>query len=261
MNRFLVGAPETGATHRMTLVRRPPIQDVTIERPITDDDPSVSVVVPTLPGRDLAVLATLRDQTRDDFEVLVVEDSDLNISEARNAGIERATAPVVANTDDDCRVPPDWIDRIVEAFEAHPGVKLVEGGLEGYFTAPRHYLGAAIAYRRDAALAIEGFDPSFAGWREDTDFGWRMEDEYGPAACAYCPDLAVEHIGPPRTEMVDSLEHRFRARYPRRTFDLLYRPDSVAGKVAVKLVQTAYLYSPGLGLALARCNPEMEPGL
>lgn len=232
---------------------------MTGERPITDDDPSVSVVIPTLPDRELAVLPSLRKQTRADFEVLTVDDPALNISEARNVGLDRATASVVANTDDDCRVPPDWIDTIAEAFRTDSALQLVEGGLEGYFTAPRHYLGANIAYRRDAALTIDGFDPAFAGWREDTDFGWRMEDEYGREACTYIPDLAIEHIGPPQTDPDDALEHRFRTRYPQRTFDLLYRPDSLGGRLAVTLIQFAYKHSPRLGVALAERTPNMEP--
>lgn len=206
----------------------------------------------------MAVLRSLREQTIDEFEVLAVGDPELDISAARNRGIELASGPIVANTDDDCRVPSDWLQTIVRIYRENPHLKLIEGGLEGYFTAPRHYLGANIAYRRDAALAIGGFDQEFAGWREDTDFGWRMEDEYGFDACSYCPELAIEHIGPPRSGMIESKEHRFRTQYPRRTFDLLYRPESIGGRLAVKIIQTAYVHSPTLGSVLVKLNPKMN---
>lgn len=228
-----------------------------MERLIADADPAISVVIPTLPDRTLEVLPSLQAQTLDRFEVVVIEDRERSISAARNAGLMEAGAPIVANTDDDCRVPADWLETIVRLFQDHPEVKLLEGGLKGYVTGPRHYLGANIAYRREAAVELGGFSAEFAGWREDTEFGWRMEDAYGRDACRYDPDLAIEHLGPPQSEMIEPLEHRFRTRYPRRTFQLLYRPDSIGGRVTVRTMQTLYTYTPTLGRLLANLNPKM----
>lgn len=233
------------------------LECVTVKRLMTDTDPSVSVVIPTLPDRDMVVLPSLRAQTRDDVEVVAVSDQALNIAEARNEGITNANASLIAHTDDDCRVPTDWVETIVRIFQENPQTKLVEGGLEGYYTAPRHYLGANIAYRREAALAIGGFDSEFAGWREDTDFGWRMEDEYGHDACSYHPELAIEHIGPPQSKRIAKNEHRFRTRYPRRTFDLLYDPNSLTGQIAIKITQHTYMRSPLLGSLLSKLNPKL----
>src|SRR4051812_5516598 len=38
----------------------------------------------------------------------------------RNVGIELTTGAIIAFTDDDCRVAPDWISRILEAFDGDP---------------------------------------------------------------------------------------------------------------------------------------------
>ncbi len=42
----------------------------------------------------------------------------------RNAAWRATRAPLVALTDDDCRPPPDWLERLVEAASAHPGAVL-----------------------------------------------------------------------------------------------------------------------------------------
>ena len=49
------------------------------------------------------------------------------VSHARNAAIEKARAPILAFTDDDVLVAPDWIATIHRAFEEHPEVGFVGG--------------------------------------------------------------------------------------------------------------------------------------
>jgi len=49
------------------------------------------------------------------------------LSHARNAGIAAARAPIIAFTDDDVRVAPDWAARIKRAFAEHPEVDFVGG--------------------------------------------------------------------------------------------------------------------------------------
>jgi glycosyltransferase involved in cell wall biosynthesis len=49
------------------------------------------------------------------------------VSFARNAGIAAARAPLVAFTDDDVRVAPDWIATIARGFREHPGAAFVGG--------------------------------------------------------------------------------------------------------------------------------------
>ena len=49
------------------------------------------------------------------------------LSDARNRGIDLARAPIIAFSDDDVRVAPDWVLHIVRAFDANPGVDYVGG--------------------------------------------------------------------------------------------------------------------------------------
>jgi glycosyltransferase involved in cell wall biosynthesis len=49
------------------------------------------------------------------------------VSLSRNTGIESTRAPIVAFTDDDCRVSKDWVNRIAEVFEATPDAAVVFG--------------------------------------------------------------------------------------------------------------------------------------
>jgi GT2 family glycosyltransferase len=44
---------------------------------------------------------------------------------ARNAGVLAASAPIIAFTDDDVHVGPDWVLRIKQAFDAHPDVDML----------------------------------------------------------------------------------------------------------------------------------------
>lgn len=110
---------------------------------------------------------------------------------ARNAGIAAARAPVVAFTDDDVRVAPDWVARIHDAFGAHPEVDFVGGRVlprwprtpPAWLTAehwaplavidlgdlpfrtsaerPVCLVGANLAFRRDVFARVGPFSPAF----------------------------------------------------------------------------------------------------
>ena len=119
--------------------------------------PDVSVVIPTFNrARHLpAMLESVLDQDTHgfSFEVIVVDNNStdntaavvsslqaptgprlLYVKEpqqgtfhARNAGIRHANAPIIAFTDDDVRVAPDWLQRIVETFRADPSLAFLGG--------------------------------------------------------------------------------------------------------------------------------------
>jgi glycosyltransferase involved in cell wall biosynthesis len=216
-----------------------------IEAPITCSNPAVSVIVPSIPEHDHArVERALRNQTTDRFEFLLVNDASLDRCEARNAGIEAAAASVVAFTDDDCRPPPTWIEAVIDFFETHPEAVLLDGPVEGIQFRPGGYAGPNIACRRRAALAIGGFDSTFSEWREDTDFGYRMEDHYGRDRCHYQSEPVMEHPPDPRTDLDRELERKFRDRHPHRYYTRLLGPGSLKGKVYVWL--SYQLYRAGL---------------
>jgi glycosyltransferase involved in cell wall biosynthesis len=107
-----------------------------------------SVVVPTYerPERLRETLETVTDQTAEDYEIIVVDDGSVDPQQtavladveanprirvlrqknsgpaaARNRGWRAADGEFVLFTDDDCLVPRDWVDRLVEGFEGGIG--------------------------------------------------------------------------------------------------------------------------------------------
>ncbi len=89
----------------------------------------ISVVIPTLGRQSLALAReAVKRQTRSPDEVIeVLDEGRLGPAWARNEGIRRARGDLVAFTDDDCIVPPDWIERLVGALERHGAA--IAGGI------------------------------------------------------------------------------------------------------------------------------------
>jgi glycosyltransferase involved in cell wall biosynthesis len=63
----------------------------------------------------------------DDPRVVSVKEPRQGLSYARNAGLAAARAPILALTDDDVEVAPDWIDTISTTMAAHPDADAVGG--------------------------------------------------------------------------------------------------------------------------------------
>jgi glucosyl-dolichyl phosphate glucuronosyltransferase len=148
------------------------------------------------------------------------------LSFARNSGIEHARAPIVAFTDDDIAVRPDWIAQIARTMRAHPEVDFIGGkvlprwheppprwltrlhwtplamtehGEEPFHVSierPWCMVGANLAVRKSALSRAGGFNPDFQrvkegiGSTEDHEFQFRLwrDGRLG----MYAPDLVVE---------------------------------------------------------------------
>lgn len=137
--------------------------------------------------------------------VQVIRQDNTGPAAARNRGWRTTDADIVLFTDDDCIVPDDWIESLLAAFE--PGVGAVGGPLlpdeerrqDSVFAAMHAYRNeriydqpteptiggkdlpmggtANIAYRREALVAVDGFDESFpAAAGEDADLQDRVVD-------------------------------------------------------------------------------------
>jgi len=90
--------------------------------------------------------------------VVLVEEQRCNISRGRNLAIERARFPVIAITDMGCRIPPDWLARLIAPFEADPSVEVV-GGYYGHHCETRlQQCFADLRYK--AVLNKKNFYPS-----------------------------------------------------------------------------------------------------
>lgn len=203
-----------------------------IERPITTTEPVLSVVIPTIPRNDhTAVVNDLREQEFDEFEVIVINDADLDICEARNEGIRRATADIVALTDDDCHPGSEWVGAVVAQFRSQPNLVCLEGAVTGgrTYTGDRRYVGCNLAFERNAALAVGGFRSDYAGWRDDTEFGWRMERD-AEGECRYSDAVRMIHPDRPRADIDTDTEALLNSEYPQRYEEIIV-PDTITGKI------------------------------
>jgi glycosyltransferase involved in cell wall biosynthesis len=150
-------------------------------------------------------------------------------SPALNAGIRIARGAIVATTDDDVRVPVDWLNRAAEGLERmkcdyvggrvlpiwgaprpewipnHGGkqwavIALLDYGPEPMAFGSRVPLGVNMAFRREALDRAGLFDPN-TGRRAGTLLGqevreWCIRAREAGVHGFYIPELVLEHIIP-----------------------------------------------------------------
>jgi GT2 family glycosyltransferase len=170
--------------------------------------PLVSVVVATR-NRGDSIIRTVRSilaNDFDDFDITVIDQSDTPSTEislkpylllprlhylplkttglaaARNAGITKTKGELIAITDDDCEVSPDWLRKLVTAFRTDARIGIVFGNVlsgahdsaAGFIPAyirnkpflarglhEKHEvdgMGACMGVRRDVWRVLGGFD-------------------------------------------------------------------------------------------------------
>src|SRR5262249_46581782 len=129
--------------------------------------------------------------------VRVVDTPNAGLSAARNVGLAEATGEIVAYTDADTRVDPDWLTFLVQPFMtsevvASGGPNVVPSDdppmaqcIARAPGGPTHVLlddrlseqvpGCNMAFRRDALLAIGGFNPIYLRAGDDVDVCWRLQ--------------------------------------------------------------------------------------
>jgi GT2 family glycosyltransferase len=128
--------------------------------------------------------------------VRAVRQANTGLSAARNVGLGEATGDIVAYTDSDCFADADWLTHLVYQLERSgaaavggPNLTPEDGRLAACVAAapgqPTHVLesdqeaehvpGCNMAFRRDALLAINGFDPQYRKAGDDVDVCWRLQ--------------------------------------------------------------------------------------
>jgi GT2 family glycosyltransferase len=128
--------------------------------------------------------------------VRAIHQPNRGLSAARNVGLGAATGAVVAYTDSDCCADPDWLTHLVHQLQRSgaaavggPNLSPEDGRLAACVAAspgqPTHVLesdqvaehipGCNMAFRREALLAINGFDPQYRKAGDDVDVCWRLQ--------------------------------------------------------------------------------------
>ncbi|HEX5452715.1 MAG TPA: glycosyltransferase [Stellaceae bacterium] len=142
----------------------------------------------------------------------IISQPNKGLSVARNVGAEAATGVIVAYTDSDCVADPDWLTYLVARMEEGnlaacggpnfppPEDSLVPAAVAVSPGGPTHVLisdevaehiaGCNMAFRRDALLALGGFDPQYRAAGDDVDICWRFQDAghtigFSPAATVW----------------------------------------------------------------------------
>ena len=156
----------------------------------------------TIPRREyelIVVDGNSKDRTRElavPLADLVFIQTSAKVGGARNDGIQRARGEIVATTDADCVVPPDWLERILADFDRYHPVQLYgtvyprEGGIGnhlalalantfsrlGYWTRTLYYtLGCNTAFDRQAFLSAGMYRTIDAG--DDLEIALRMKKQ------------------------------------------------------------------------------------
>jgi O-antigen biosynthesis protein len=182
--------------------------------------PKVSVVICAYNAADTLedCLASLDRLTYPDYEVILVNDGsrdatgdiarrhtrvriidvpNAGLSAARNVGLAEARGEIIAYTDADTRVDPDWLTFLIQPFQTSdvvgsggPNVVPADdppiaqcvarapGGPTHVLLDDRiaeHVPGCNMAFRRDALLAIGGFNPIYLRAGDDVDVCWRLQ--------------------------------------------------------------------------------------
>jgi hypothetical protein len=100
-------------------------------------------------------------------------------------GIADSEAPLVAFTDDDCRVPADWLGRIVAHFSAEPETAVLFGRVRVPNDLPADAFAASFeAEVLDCKADLSGGFRSF-GIAPTSRRGVRPSGEWGPSMRAW----------------------------------------------------------------------------
>jgi len=157
-------------------------------------------------GSTDATQAVIAETTRNCRWVRSIIEEKPGLSNARNAGIESTSAPIVLFTDDDVRIPADWLAGMTQMFsdqdthivQGHvvlsesillPWMEEFHRSALGEFTGDeaKTVIGANFGFRRIAWERVGGFDPRFGsgtaiGFGDDTLFGHQVRRQFGDVA-------------------------------------------------------------------------------
>jgi glycosyltransferase involved in cell wall biosynthesis len=148
------------------------------------------------------------------LEFRLIRQPNKGLSVARNVGLYAARGEIIAYTDSDCVVDPDWLTLMVRAmveggFDGCGGPNYApheEGRVEGCVAAApgapchvlvaddraEHLAGCNMVFTKAALVAVGGFDAQFTSAGDDVDICWRALD--AGLTLGYCPAAFVWHF-------------------------------------------------------------------
>lgn len=134
---------------------------------------------------------------------------------ARNAGIDAAREEFIAFTDDDCVVPPDWLESLHKVF-SETGADVVGGRVHNGLpenvyaevsqvtinhlsekinqneTSQKFFTSNNVAYRSSMLKRMGGFDERFR-WAGGEERALHLKLSKGGAKMVFAPDIVVTH--------------------------------------------------------------------
>jgi GT2 family glycosyltransferase len=175
------------------------------------------IVVDQSEGRETeTALSTIGD-----LRLRYVRTETRGVTNGRNLGMELSRGDIIAFTDDDCRVAPDWVRRVADVFIADPAVAVVCGRVrvpdelqalgwaESFQPQRREWQGrfppigewgitAKLALRRAVLARVGAFDPMLGAGAPlrsggETDFLFRILRAGFKVVNA--EEVLVDHIG------------------------------------------------------------------
>lgn len=179
----------------MCTYNRPDLLQISLPALIdkTFEKPDQVVVVNGGDERSDQIVRSFMD--RPGIQVELVKTINKNLATSRNIGLAHCTGDIVAMTDDDAEVYPDWITQMKRCHTEHPEAGAVGGAVLGadseknllsriadvsVFSSPvepafvRTLPGVNVSYKREALEQVGLQDESlFRG--EDVDFNWRIK--------------------------------------------------------------------------------------
>jgi len=131
-------------------------------------------------------------------EARVVREERRGTNYARQRGVDEASGDIVAFIDGDVHMPKGWVEKIDEVFSRYPDAVSISGPYH-YYDSPHFWnkmlfslwhlipfvnrlfgyvvLGGNFAARRDAILAMGGFNTKLEFYGDDTDIARRLRGQ------------------------------------------------------------------------------------
>lgn len=216
-----------------------------------------------------------------DRGVRYVREEAQGLSHARNRGWHEAQGEYVAYTDDDCRVPPEWLAAALNVV-AEDAPSVFGGPYSPWFQtqAPRwfrdaygsHDLGSSaralgsgeylsggnLFVRRDVLAELGGFDAGLGmsgtilAYGEETALQMLLRERHPDARIQYDPALRVRHlVGSQKMTLRWNIRHHFvGGRYARRVFHAAEKPSKA--RAVILLARTGALVALDLARGVAR---------